>query len=77
MFNNFEIARVMRRAPLKTFFFPRFFFVSETACGTSICFCVAHKLFALSRNELPTTDTLENAIASPAKTGFKSQPNIG
>jgi hypothetical protein len=31
----------------------------------------------LRRKELLTTDTLENAIASPAKIGFKSQPKMG
>ena len=36
-----------------------------------------YSFFALSRKELETTETLENAIASPAKIGLSSQPNIG
>ena len=77
MFNNFEITRVMCCAPLKTFFCPRLFFVFETAHGTGICFCIAHRLFALIRNEFDTTETLENAIARPANTGDNNHPNTG
>ena len=29
------------------------------------------------RSELPTTDTLENAMANPANTGERSQPKTG
>src|SRR3989338_5126944 len=37
----------------------------------------AHILFAFMRSELPTTDTLENAMANPANTGERSQPKTG
>ena len=36
-----------------------------------------YNFFDLRRSELLTTDTLDAAIASPAKTGFKSQPKSG
>ena len=36
-----------------------------------------HNFLVLIRNELPTTDTEDIAIAKPAKIGFKSQPKIG
>ena len=36
-----------------------------------------YSVFALMRNELATTETLESAIASPANTGFRSHPNSG
>ena len=42
-----------------------------------VCLLHIYILFILSRNELPTTETLEKAIAKPAKTGLKSQPKNG
>jgi len=36
-----------------------------------------YSFFVLIRNEFETTETLENAIASHAKTGLRSQPKIG
>jgi len=39
--------------------------------------CLYYNVLALRRSELPTTETLENAIASPAKTGDRSQPKNG
>ena len=36
-----------------------------------------HSFLVLSLKELETTDTLENAMASPAKTGESSQPKMG
>jgi hypothetical protein len=39
--------------------------------------CQVYNFFVLSRSEFPTTDTLENAIAMPAKIGDSVQPKIG
>ena len=36
-----------------------------------------YNVFALRRSELPTTETLENAIAAPAKIGFSRIPKNG
>lgn len=36
-----------------------------------------YSFFALSLSELDTTDTLENAIASPANTGESVHPKNG
>ncbi len=41
------------------------------------CIFVCYNSFALRRSELETTETLERAIARPAKTGESSQPNTG
>jgi hypothetical protein len=37
----------------------------------------AYNFLALILSEFDTTDTLENAIANPAKTGFRSHPKMG
>ena len=38
---------------------------------------VDYSFLVLIRNEFETTETLENAIASPAKIGFNNQPKRG
>ena len=38
---------------------------------------IYYNSFALRRREFPTTDTLERAIANPAKTGERSHPKSG
>jgi hypothetical protein len=38
---------------------------------------VIHSFLVLIRSEFETTDTLEKAMASPAKAGLSSQPNMG
>lgn len=38
---------------------------------------IYYNTFAFRRRELETTETLENAIASPANTGLKSHPKNG
>lgn len=40
-------------------------------------FDLYHNFIPLRRSELLTTETLEKAIANPAKTGLKSHPKIG
>jgi len=38
---------------------------------------VYYNFFDLSRSELPTTETLDPAMANPANTGERSQPKTG
>ena len=38
---------------------------------------IYYNFFDLSRSELPTTDTLDPAMANPANTGERSQPKTG
>ena len=39
--------------------------------------CIYYNFFDLSRSELPTTETLDPAMANPANTGERSQPKTG
>jgi hypothetical protein len=44
----------------------------------SVCFHRRdYSFLVLMRKEFQTTETLENAIARPAKTGLRSQPKRG
>ena len=42
-----------------------------------VCNFAYYNFFALILNEFDTTETLENAIASPANAGFNNHPNTG
>src|SRR3989344_2772513 len=49
----------------------------HAACMEGVCCLFVHMRFVLRRSELPTTDTLENAIANPANAGESIQPRTG
>ena len=52
--------------------------MSETMIFLWVCLIrTCYNVFDLSRSELPTTDTLDPAMANPANTGLKSQPKTG
>ena len=79
---DLQIAAMVFLAPRLAFFCPFLAEVMKTAFVALVRNYIAvfdhfHIFFALIRNELLTTDTLEDAMASPANTGFRSQPKIG
>jgi len=52
--------------------------MSETMIFLWVCLIrICYNVFDLSRSELPTTETLDPAMANPANTGERSQPKTG
>jgi len=62
---------------LRSFAMTVLYFLFKTVTLKKLEISSDHSFLDLRRSEFEITDTLENAIANPAKTGFKSQPKIG
>ena len=78
---NFNITSVVLLTPRLALFRPFFGYIMKSALlaliqGCGVVFYLSHNFLALIRSELPTTDTLDAAIANPANTGLNSHPNM-